>query len=133
MEFLVPVFVAIFIFFMSAVDGVSSAVQSEIFVRIVRILPIFRTMSLQTVQIIVRKFAHAFEYAALGGSTTWAFRKPLGEKSKYLAFILSTAFACSDEIHQLFVAGRGGCIQDVLVDTIGALIGISLVKLFSKS
>ena len=30
--------------------------------------------------------------------------------------------ACCDEIHQLFLPGRGGCVEDVLLDTSGALL-----------
>ena len=30
--------------------------------------------------------------------------------------------ACCDEIHQIFLPGRGGCVTDVLIDTSGALL-----------
>lgn len=32
-------------------------------------------------------------------------------------------YACSDEIHQTFVPGRGGEFRDVLIDTIGVIVG----------
>ena len=40
-----------------------------------------------------------------------------------LAFI----YACSDEIHQLFVGGRSGEFRDVLIDSCGAGFGIFVV------
>lgn len=131
MEFLIPVLVSVFIYLMSSANSLVSNAQSEFFVRIFQIIPFFRALTGETPSIIVRKLAHTFEYAVLAGSTTWAFRKRLGEKSKYLAFVFSVAYACTDEIHQIFVSGRSGCVQDVLVDTVGALVGISIVKLFS--
>ncbi|GAA4069041.1 hypothetical protein GCM10022410_13710 [Amphibacillus indicireducens] len=34
-------------------------------------------------------------------------------------------FAISDEVHQLFVPGRAGQVMDVVIDTTGAIAGIS--------
>jgi VanZ family protein len=38
------------------------------------------------------------------------------------AFLLTLAFAISDEWHQTFVPGRGGAVMNVLVDSLGAMI-----------
>ena len=47
------------------------------------------------------------------------------------AVILSSLFvmlyAVSDEIHQIFVPGRGPLVTDVLIDTVAGLIGIALL------
>ena len=40
-----------------------------------------------------------------------------------LAGILCVGFACTDEFHQSFVAGRGPSKRDVFIDSIGALFG----------
>ncbi len=54
----------------------------------------------------------------------------------YKAFVFSLIFcilyAITDEIHQLFVPGRGTEVTDVLIDGIGALIGIGLYKFIFK-
>ncbi len=77
----------------------------------------------------VRKTAHFTEYALLGVS----FLLPLGGKFKNsltapaIAVLLSAAYACTDEIHQLFVAERSGQFTDVMIDTSGALTGVVLV------
>ena len=59
-----------------------------------------------------------------------AFTACITEKKRFI-FLISLAFsvlyASSDEIHQLFVAGRGASVRDVLIDTSGAFVGIILV------
>ena len=47
-----------------------------------------------------------------------------GYKSILLSIGISFLYACSDEIHQLFVPGRSGNILDVLIDTVGASVGV---------
>jgi len=48
------------------------------------------------------------------------------------SLIFCLFYAASDEIHQLFVPGRGAKATDVLIDGIGALIGIGLYKFIFK-
>lgn len=45
------------------------------------------------------------------------------------AFVIAVLYACSDEIHQLFIDGRAGQVADVLVDASGAAIGCLLMCL----
>ena len=45
------------------------------------------------------------------------------------AWALTTAYAATDELHQLFVPGRTGRIIDVGIDAAGALLGIALLLL----
>jgi VanZ family protein len=40
------------------------------------------------------------------------------------------AFACGDEYHQSLVAGRGPSKKDVMIDSIGVLAGIIVVRIF---
>lgn len=82
----------------------------------------------------VRKSAHFFLYFVLGiliidlfKSFSW-----LNYKAILLALLLCFLYACSDEIHQLFVRGRSCEVRDVLIDTIGSLSGILLYYIFSK-
>ena len=74
----------------------------------------------------VRKAAHMTEYGILSilfyiWLGKWQFRV---RKRSILAIILSALYACSDELHQLFVPGRAGMISDVLIDSAGAVSGI---------
>jgi len=72
----------------------------------------------------VRKLAHVTEYfvlcmlfyrAFLAGGSSY-------RKSAATSFIFSFLYAVTDEIHQIFVAGRGPSPVDVGVDTIGMLL-----------
>lgn len=74
---------------------------------------------------IVRKSAHFLIYLILG-LLMISFITEFGVidyKCLLLAIFLSFLYACSDEVHQLFVVGRSGEIRDVLLDTFGAVIG----------
>ena len=81
----------------------------------------------------VRKCAHAAEYMVLAiwvFLTVSSFRK----KSKGVfipAWLITTAYAATDEIHQLFVPGRSGRATDVCIDAAGALVGIFFCFLVS--
>ena len=44
-------------------------------------------------------------------------------KAYVFSIIISFIYACTDEYHQLFVLGRTGQFTDVLIDTIGVLLG----------
>ncbi len=45
---------------------------------------------------------------------------------------LGIIYATSDEIHQYFVPGRACMIEDVFIDTLGVMLGISLILLGKK-
>lgn len=72
---------------------------------------------------IVRKFAHFFEYAALGFLIGCALFLSRRRFSPVVSVICSAIYSVSDEIHQYFVPGRACRIFDVGVDTLGALTG----------
>jgi len=72
--------------------------------------------------LLLRKMAHAAEYAILGALLLRATR------NAGLAFALAVLYAASDELHQTFVEGRVGAIHDVAIDAIGAAIGIVLYR-----
>jgi VanZ like family len=73
--------------------------------------------------LVLRKLAHAAEYAILGVLLLRALEHAWG------AFWLTTAYAVTDEIHQMFVPGRVGSPLDVAIDAAGAAVGIALVVL----
>ncbi|MGN1133514.1 MAG: VanZ family protein [Oscillospiraceae bacterium] len=77
----------------------------------------------------VRKTAHFTEYAVLGALCAAAL---YGFKNKFrypISVGFSFLYACSDEIHQLFVSGRTGQFRDVIIDTSGAVAGALIVFL----
>lgn len=83
---------------------------------------------------IERKGAHVAEYCILTGLFFRFFQNRFpSEMTKVTAasMLCSLAYACSDEIHQLFVFGREGKISDVMIDFVGiALIALLAVLWF---
>ena len=82
--------------------------------------------------LLVRKSAHATEYAILAiliyitcviSNLKWAHHVKI-----WIALAGSIVYAATDEFHQLFVEGRSGQFQDVLIDAIGALIGVLILQ-----
>lgn len=81
----------------------------------------------------VRKLAHMTEYCILAITISlplyvYGLR---GFPLLLLAGIVCVGFAFTDEYHQTKVADRGPSLRDVGIDSIGALIGITLVRIFS--
>ena len=82
----------------------------------------------------VRKCAHVFLYFCLGASAV-LFVAALSAKalpqwrpsiSAGGAVIISFLYACLDELHQSFVAGRDGTFADVGIDAIGFVMAALL-------
>lgn len=92
-----------------------------------------------TVQHVVRKCAHFTEYMALGFMIRLCLESWFGHrirKHRTLAQISMGAgagYACTDEAHQLMIDGRSGQWTDVLVDSSGVLIGVTLGTVLIKS
>ena len=77
----------------------------------------------------VRKCAHMSEYAilALLGFVTFSFLH--GRRRFVIPITMTFLYACTDEIHQLFVPGRAGKFTDVLIDTTGGIIMLLFIAL----
>ena len=75
---------------------------------------------LGTWDLVLRKLAHAGEFAVLGALLLRAFAV------ERTALALGIAYAVSDELHQHFVPGRIGSSYDVLIDAVGVAIGVAL-------
>jgi len=83
----------------------------------------------------VRKGAHLSEYALLGfgcGLLAAAWGKGKRGRRFFGAFLLALLVASSDEIHQIFVAGRTASPVDVGIDMIGVSIGIAVAALVGR-
>ena len=76
---------------------------------------------------LLRKAAHVAEYAILGLMLRLLCRR-YGIVRIWLPLLCGIAYGASDEIHQIFVPGRLGAFSDVLIDSLGVLIGVSLVS-----
>ena len=81
---------------------------------------------------VVRKSAHFTIYFLLGIFVYGTLKNYRVKHAVLFAILFCFLYACSDEVHQLFVANRTGRVFDVLIDTFGASVGIGLVFLFKK-
>lgn len=77
----------------------------------------------------VRKMAHATEYAILGCLLTNLCLSLSMKKAYMWSWLMGSAYAATDEFHQLFVPGRSGQITDVMIDSVGCLTGCLLIYL----
>lgn len=82
----------------------------------------------ESMQLIIRKSAHMGEYAFLAALLFLHFNcYPLKRQQiLLLALGITTGYATSDEIHQLFVPGRVGRLSDVCIDSLGGILGLIL-------
>ena len=95
-------------------------------------------LSVDSIHHTIRKNAHFFIYFFLGIFVLIALKRRVmkGYRKERIALYICVAYAVSDEVHQLFVSGRGAQVKDVLIDSAGAAMGIllaSLIDSFVKS
>lgn len=134
------------IFIMSAFPADMSGRQSGFLAGLLmRVIGIFirteegREAARETVGFLVRKGAHMTEYAVLAVLLVKSFLPPgvrhaRREFARCAAWALMVAvpYAGLDEFHQRFVAGRYGCVRDVLIDAGGMVIGILILFLAGR-
>lgn len=120
----------ILIFLFSSESGITSTGTSNFFVKRVAFLE-YIGISSSTLTFLIRKSAHFFLYFILGILVLNAIS---GIRKAWLVSLLfCLLYACTDEVHQLFVIGRSGELKDVLVDFIGSILGIYCMCHFHKS
>lgn len=78
----------------------------------------------------VKKGAHAAGYAVLA-MLLWRALKS-SRRPFWWALLGAAVYAFSDEWHQTFVPGRRGSLVDVLIDSLGALAGLLLLRWFQR-
>lgn len=124
----------ILIFYMSHQPGEVSSNQSELVIKIFNMLGISLDAYFgELATLVVRKLAHFTEYFIL---YVLAYRVICfyvkKEMIKWYAISLVFLYACSDEIHQYFIPGRGPAFKDVLIDTSGGVLGVLITYIYEK-
>jgi VanZ family protein len=82
---------------------------------------------LGTWDFVLRKIAHACEYAVLGLLLYRATRR------EQLAVLMGVLYAATDELHQHFVPGRHATVRDVAIDAGGVLAGVLAARRFLQA
>lgn len=129
------------IFYFSSFNGKLSALQSDSLTQ--RLVDGFCNMfdieieenikenTIEIIRYLVRKVAHIIEYfilCILVSSLLKCYSIPIN-KLLILTFIICYVYACSDEVHQLFISERSGSFIDTLIDSIGILLWLLIIKL----
>ena len=129
---IISILIALFIWTNSLLPADVSSAQSGFIVGIADDILSFVGIHLDinTLHLIIRKFAHFFEFFVLGISLSIYMIK---EKKKiYHVIWIGLVIAIIDEIIQLFSDGRASSLFDVGIDTLGIIFGIFLVMFYSK-
>ncbi len=75
-------------------------------------------------ELVFKKGAHVGTYAVLAMCYWWG----VGSwRHRWVALLLATAYAISDEYHQSWIPGRHPTSVDIVIDTVGALLGLWVV------
>ncbi len=141
MSFVPAIFMMILIFSLSAQDAEeSSQLSYKVGVRVLTVAneKLDRGWTSQQIdhlsrigQHLIRKTAHFTEYFCLAVSVAF----PLyvyGVRGLWLVFsagVFCVSFACLDEYHQSFVAGRSPQKRDVIIDSCGIFLGIIITRI----
>jgi VanZ family protein len=121
------------IFFMSNQPGDISNGQSDLVIKIfsyigIKLNDYFGALA----SFVVRKGAHFTEYLILYLLSYNLNKNYFNKSAKLYSIIVVFLYACSDEIHQFFIAGREMHIRDVIIDTAGGLFGYVILFIKDK-
>lgn len=109
------------IFYFSSRTASESTVQSNAVIEFLK--RIFGETVITTTELIVRKCAHFLEFTGLGLLFGLALFAQTGKPKTALAILCTSAYAVTDEVHQIFVEGRSCELRDWAIDTAGAALG----------
>lgn len=127
------------IFGFSSQDGEKSgSISKKITEEIVKRIPQIqekeqdeRELITQRTEKVIRKLAHFSIYTVVGILLMALISTyQIKERNKtIISIIIGIIYACSDEIHQSFVPERSPMITDVMIDTMGVMLGILIILL----
>lgn len=115
------------IFYFSSSDGKTSQNLSDGLLNL-----LFSSNIAIHLAIAIRKLAHLTEYFVLFILASSSF-KDFFNTYFLKAWLFVLFFSCSDEFHQLFVAGRCGDIKDVFIDMFGATLAFITILLVERN
>ena len=119
-----------------ASDGFSASSTSRFLAPLLRwLLPDISPARLQELHFLVRKLAHAVEYAVLAGLGFRAFRLTLSVPVLQVALLslaIVLAVAGLDEMRQSWIPTRTGSFADVLLDCAGGALGVCALLLVHR-
>ena len=130
LKYWLPLLIWLGVIFLGSTDLMSAEHTSRFIVPFLRWLkPDISPETLLSVHFVVRKFVHLGEYAVLAlllfravvcvANLTWSLWL-LGVS----IWIVCVVFATTDEFHQSFVRSRTASVRDLMIDSVGAILGL---------
>lgn len=125
------------IFYMSNQPAQISSAHSGGVINMINNIPLIGDLmkyltSINIGEFVVRKGAHMFSYCLLAILLFMSVYEKDIKKAIIISFIGTFLYACSDEFHQLFIPGRSGEFRDVMIDSLGATIGLIFIGVIFK-
>lgn len=135
-----PVLAWIGVTFTASADSHSYQHSSRILVPILHwLFPHLSKDALDWCLLIARKCAHLTEYAILGLLIWRALRQPVKGDTRPWSWrtfgwtiVLVALCASGDEFHQRFVPTRDPAVHDVVIDTVGATLGLLALRMVMR-
>lgn len=124
----------IIIFIFSNETSTMSNEKSRAFIHLIQVLGLdlngfFGHLS----NFIVRKVSHFLEYFVLAILLFNIIKGKFKIKKVFIiSIIIVILYACTDEIHQIFIPGRTARIKDIFIDTAGGSVGLLLGYFMNK-
>src|SRR5262245_55694721 len=114
-------------------SSVLSAAHTSVVLRpLTWLFPQVSEATLATIHFFVRKAGHLTEYAILALLAARALRTSskelLRERWFWVSLILVIVYSLSDEYHQSFVPSRTPSIYDSMIDTLGGLTALVIIR-----
>lgn len=105
-----------------------------------KVNPVIRKIAHFSIYMFLAMFVYMFTEEIVNNNSKKYIEKHLKDKEKdykYIKIVITTIVFCViyaifDEIHQIYVPGRTGKAIDVIIDTLGSLVGITLMILKNK-
>jgi len=128
----IPVLVMCGIIFLFSQDSLSDYHSNRILISILAFFHEATAQHLAELAYPFRKMAHVIVYGllslityrALRGNREPGFYAPLAMRSVVFCLL----YASSDEIHQIFIPGRGPAVHDVLLDGLAATMAVIVLQ-----
>lgn len=89
---------------------------------------------MEQMETIIRKLAHFSIYTIVGLLLMGLVSTYKIDEMKriYISMIVGIVYATSDEIHQAFIPDRAAKLTDVMIDTFGVALGVTIILLVVK-
>lgn len=118
----------IIIFIFSSQTGIESQSVSD---GIVNKLIITNSSNFELISFIIRKSAHFILYFILGILVYNCTNK--SKDNMINCIIICIIYSLTDEMHQMFISDRAGEFRDIIIDSIGSILGILLLNKIKRN